>query len=251
MKTANTKQAIYINNLTYILYEVLGSNDTTVIMPISKAMELPYGIADRMIMQLQEKIASTEYELLFKNYKHSSDKIIEVSPIKYIENYKEVDRFRIDKENKVIQIITLDQQEIRIEAYKNLKIENFSSSLDEYAIILKKAIDEEKRINIYSINNTVYMFLVDEDKANSYRIIADIYNKLLKATDNKVICSYKNEKLYERGIRLVEARDIETYKAIKPILQDNNKYQYLKRIIKYADDNLFGLCLDRVEVHLY
>lgn len=248
MKTATEKQAIYINNLSYIFYEMSGSSDTKMIMPFPKALQLTYPIADRMIKDLLRKINDKEYEMYFLDYKTSSDTLDRMKPIQLIQNYFEVDKFRYDKKNRILEVTTLHGNHLKIEGDITLRRENFSSSYEEFTTLLTQAIDESKRVNIYRIGDTAYLFIENKERDKLYKSIADNYNKMLKATNFNVIKNYKKEFILERGIKLLRVRDIDLYNELKPVFDNQNNVKFFKTIISYAENGLYGMTYKDAEL---
>lgn len=252
MQTAKEKQAIYINELSYRLYELYNSTDTTIIMPYEKALELSYPMACKMIQDLKEKVEKAEYTENFLKMQWYSDKLVEVPLVKFIDNYKDIDSFKVNTTIDQIDIVTINGNDISIST-KGMTFINqgIQINLEKITEILKQAIDESKRVNIYSISKYIFILLENQNRDNTFKKTITLYNNMLKSTKGYVIKNTKDQPLYERSLKIVKLRAIENYSELENILTDPQRKKAFIDTINLVNTYSYGILAENVPVKMY
>lgn len=252
MKTATHKQAIQIHNLSYIYYVLSSSENIDTIIPFDKAKALPYSIAEKMLENLKHKIEKTEDRIYLNDYVWSTDKLIKHTPITLVQNYKKIDSFKIYPADKVAEIVTLEGEKIVLDLNLRLMNESWNIGIDELNKILVQAIDEDKSVNIYRIDNKViHIFLEDNERDKQYKWVAKHYNNILKSTNGILPHNTKDEIQYKKVMNIVKAREIETYMELKSYFNKEHKYNAIKQVIEYAKAGFYGMTLTTRGISYY
>jgi len=230
-KTANEKQAIYINRLSYKLYKLNDCKDTKTIIPYKKALQLTYDVADDMIKTLLEKIKEVEIDKYLKTEIEKDtdlNKLIDFPTLSIIENYKKIDSFRIDINKETAEINTLDGDTYKLSG-DILRKHNFSMDYKELASILKRAIDYDLRVSIIKTDKFIVVTPENEVRKSvkeNYERLINLYNRILEETNNKLPVD-KNGKITAKSfnvtLKYIRKRDLGLYEELKKEGKSNFK----------------------------
>lgn len=233
MKLATKKQADRINKLTYKLYCKKGKENTNIIMPFKKALELTYDIASEMIEDLEIKVFLEPKVFGFK-------RLVNVTPITLIKNYKLIDRVKINQEEDTAEIFTIDEKRVFVPQTSPIKSDKTYISNSVLFKTLKRAIDHDLYVNIYSIDEEYYFFLKDTDRDNKLTKEVELLNGILETTKNLMVFDNK-KKVYDITVMFDLIKERNPILHEKLIELDEDQIESINSLIKLAQDRKYGL----------
>ncbi|NBI07550.1 hypothetical protein [Senegalia massiliensis] len=269
MKKAKRKQLIYIEQLKRYLHNYNKNIKTTYQIDIESNMKLSYEQADKKIKDLICKLNSLGLEHSINLDKNIDNRTIIKTPVQFVENYKELNSFTIDRDKKKIILKTSEGETIEFELSDRLINEDNKYIISPLYIYSKcsKAINYNKRINIFKVkykqpiidnNNKHYemyglMLENTDDIKERKKQLVEIRNKILEVTDHKV--PYDNSEDHVRHcyrenfskiFSYIEKNDIKLYEKLesKEYINDSNKAEELASI--FYDSTLVST-YDKVE----
>jgi len=222
MKTATDKQALYINRLSYKLYRLNGCNNTKVIMTYRKALGLSYDIAEEMIDTLTKKVIKQEKDQYLEEVIKTTDYVgLDHFPtLKMVENFKKIDKFKVDTEKGTANITTVDGKEYNLSGDK-LRKHDFDLTYKGLYFILKNAIDNDLEVGILETDKYIIITPINEineyyrDKYQSkialYNKVIELTEGMLPITENKAI----NTGSFEILLGLAQRVDLDLYEELQ------------------------------------
>lgn len=212
------KQAIYINRLTYILYCLDGKKNANILIPYEKAIKLSYDVAKDIIDELKKEIYNKEFEvLLLKKLKKDEDLMI-FPKIILIDNFKKIEKVKVDIEKERAEIITKDNQVINLNQDKILNFEGREMTYKGLFNTIQNAINFDIGFNIYKTPKGIVVGLESDFDIFDYRNKIRHYNKILDITENKIPVKIKDKKLFDesftRLLDLIKIRDVDLFNEL-------------------------------------
>ncbi len=247
MKPVTENQKNYIKRLSVKLYNL----NNTPLLTNEQIEILNYHEADKIIKKLKKQVANAEEKLYLKPYVKYTDKLIEYPFVEYIENYKKIYSVIVDTQQNKAEIQTINGETIIIEEGKGKRV--LFEYTPPYGVkrlfnIIKQAIDEDKRLNIYEVNNNIVAYKEDKAREENIKKYIKIINKILKATDNKLVKTYNemsrsNEFRLDKMLPLIKVRNEKLYNELEPLVREDKVVEISKifDILEMAERKSYGV----------